>query len=132
MSSIKLTDGEVGTIANALRVSADAFTQNAKVLREGEPHERLAQQFDRQATEARALATRLEEGEAQPDDGISDDRYRERAETLYARAGQLEIDPGADVSRGGDPGAYVQAWVWIAHDDFPSHDPEECETCKAL
>jgi hypothetical protein len=39
--------------------------------------------------------------------------YRELAKTQYHREGEIEIDDNAKVSRGDDPGAYVQAWVWI-------------------
>lgn len=42
--------------------------------------------------------------------------YRAAAKRLKEREGELEIDPGAKVSRAeGDDeqGAYVQAWVWV-------------------
>jgi len=32
-------------------------------------------------------------------------------------AGELEIDPGAVVSKGHDRGAYVMAWLWISDED---------------
>ena len=32
-------------------------------------------------------------------------------------AGELEIDPGAVVSKGDDRGAYVMAWLWISDED---------------
>jgi hypothetical protein len=38
--------------------------------------------------------------------------YRAAAMRHY-RGGELEIDPGAVVSKGDDPGAYVMAWLWI-------------------
>ena len=34
--------------------------------------------------------------------------------------GELEIDPGAVVSKGGDPGAYVMAWLWIDDSELPT------------
>jgi len=46
--------------------------------------------------------------------------------------GDFEVDPGAVVSKGDDPGAYVQAWVWVdgkyAPDDVRNlgREPEEC------
>jgi len=45
---------------------------------------------------------------------ITDEQYREACETRYGRDGDLEIDDGAEVSRGDDSGAYVQAWKWIS------------------
>ena len=39
--------------------------------------------------------------------------YREAAEAQYGSDGEIEIDSGAVVSLGDDPGAYVQAWVWV-------------------
>lgn len=40
--------------------------------------------------------------------------YRSQAAERYEKEGTIEIDDGAPVSEGGDPGAYVQAWVWVA------------------
>lgn len=31
--------------------------------------------------------------------------------------GVLEVDDGALISDGGDPGAYVQAWLWVYYTD---------------
>ncbi len=42
--------------------------------------------------------------------------YRHAARRL-AHSGELEIDPGAVVSKGDDPGAYVMAWLWISDAD---------------
>lgn len=42
-----------------------------------------------------------------------DDKYRAAAWDKYHRDGELEIDDNAKVSKGEDPGAYVQAWVWV-------------------
>jgi hypothetical protein len=43
----------------------------------------------------------------------TDEEYREAARKLYESEGKVEIDDNAVVSRGDDPGAYVQAWVWV-------------------
>jgi len=53
----------------------------------------------------------------------SDDELRAAAKRIYEREGEIEIDPGAPVSRGGDPGAYIQAWVWVYYDDVK--EPEK-------
>lgn len=42
--------------------------------------------------------------------------YRDAAEREHA-SDELEIDQGAPVSPGGDPGAWVQAWVWVSDED---------------
>lgn len=47
----------------------------------------------------------------------SDDAIREAAKSLFEEEGRIEIDEGAEVSHGDDPGAYVQAWVWVYYDD---------------
>ncbi len=44
-------------------------------------------------------------------------KYREAA-SRQARDGELEIDAGAVVSKGDDPGAYVMAWLWIDDDEL--------------
>lgn len=46
-----------------------------------------------------------------------DERYRQAAKRLHESEGALEIDSNAIVSYGDDPGAYVQAWVWVAAED---------------
>jgi hypothetical protein len=40
--------------------------------------------------------------------------YRAAAIRLHHRDGEIEINDNADVSLGDDPGAYVQAWVWVS------------------
>lgn len=46
---------------------------------------------------------------------ITDERIRELAKSQYHREGECEVDDNAQVSlcEGGDPGAYVQAWVYV-------------------
>lgn len=39
------------------------------------------------------------------------------ARALYQNEGEIEIDDNAVISRGDEPGAYVQAWVWVCDDD---------------
>lgn len=48
-----------------------------------------------------------------------DEQFRQAAAEMYEDEGTLEIDANAIVSRGDDPGAYVQAWVWVAYSDIP-------------
>jgi hypothetical protein len=60
------------------------------------------------------------------DDGPTDEEYIKTAEELYGEDGKIEIDDGAIVSRGDDPGAYVQAWVWVYKADVdPKYEEEE-------
>jgi len=48
---------------------------------------------------------------------ITDGQYRAAARKLHQRDGDIEIDDNAKTSRGDDPGAYVQAWVWVYNED---------------
>lgn len=48
---------------------------------------------------------------------MTDTEYRTAARKLYQCEGAIEIDDTAPISRGGDGGAYVQAWVWVRDDD---------------
>jgi hypothetical protein len=50
-------------------------------------------------------------------DEKSDDWYRDRAKELYCVDGEIEVDSNPRISRGNDPGAYVEAWVWVPHDE---------------
>lgn len=56
---------------------------------------------------------RCDHGGKQPTDA----QYRAAAKRMFEREGELEIDTDATVSRGSDPGAYVQAWVWVPRED---------------
>ncbi len=44
-------------------------------------------------------------------------RYREAAKSLHEVEGEVEIDSDAIVSISDDPGAYVQAWVWVSDEE---------------
>jgi hypothetical protein len=50
-------------------------------------------------------------------DAITDEQYRAAARRIHQRDGEVEIDEGATVSRGDDPGCYVAAWVWVYDED---------------
>jgi uncharacterized protein YlaI len=39
--------------------------------------------------------------------------FRSQAAECYEEEGRIEVDDGAMISEGNDPGAYVQAWVWV-------------------
>lgn len=56
---------------------------------------------------------------------MTDAEYRKRARDLYADD-DIAIDDDAVISRGDEPGAYVQAWVWVPDED--ETDPV-CPTC---
>ena len=51
------------------------------------------------------------------------ERYREvvamAREQLELRDGELELDDDAEVSEGGDNGAYVQTWRWVSFAGTP-------------
>ena len=51
--------------------------------------------------------------------------YRDAAKELFHCEGELEIDAAAPVSKGGDEGAYVQAWVWVPDYEIPGMTPSE-------
>lgn len=42
--------------------------------------------------------------------------YQRGAESL-ARDGEIEVDESPVISKGDDPGAYVQAWLWVSDED---------------
>lgn len=48
---------------------------------------------------------------------MTDEELIEKARDMYHRDGEIEIDNNAMTSRGDDPGAYVQAWVWVPFDE---------------
>ncbi len=55
---------------------------------------------------------------------ITDEQYRQAAIGIHTEDGVLEIDSDAKVSRGDDPGAYVQAWVWVYDSDITGEEEE--------
>lgn len=54
-------------------------------------------------------------------------KYRKAAIDTRYEEGELEIDDNSIVSMGGDDGAYVQAWVWIANEEAGVKDAYDCE-----
>lgn len=46
-------------------------------------------------------------------DTVLADIYRRAAKEQHHRDGEIEVDDDAKVSLGDDPGAYVQAWIWV-------------------
>lgn len=49
---------------------------------------------------------------------IPREKYVSFAKSRFHDEGTLEIDDRAMISRShGDPGAYVQAWIWVSDDD---------------
>ncbi len=40
------------------------------------------------------------------------------AREQHHREGEIEVDEEAEVGRGDDCGAYIQAWVWVGFDDL--------------
>jgi hypothetical protein len=43
--------------------------------------------------------------------------YIQRANDLYGREGEIEIDDDAGVSMSADGGAYVQGWLWVPDEE---------------
>jgi hypothetical protein len=61
MTTIELTADELHVITGALRVAGTQYDRDAKDMRFSVPvNERLVEQFDRQASDARQLLERLE------------------------------------------------------------------------
>lgn len=71
------------------------------------------------------LCTKLESQEAEQASEIAQ-RYRNWARRNLTEEGEVEIDPDAVVSMGDDPGAYVEAWLWVddASAGIPTEDVE--------
>lgn len=67
----------------------------------GAPFERIAKELDDAIAEQ---------------EGPEATAYREAAFNR-SKDGELEVDAGAIVSMGDDPGAYVAAWIWIPEGD---------------
>ncbi|MEO1564173.1 MAG: hypothetical protein AAFR98_12115 [Pseudomonadota bacterium] len=60
MQSIQLNDRQVTAIRGALELARDKYVENASTLRQIPNHERLAEQFDRQAKEADDLLEQID------------------------------------------------------------------------
>lgn len=54
--------------------------------------------------------------------------WADKARETYGRDGEIEVDEGAVVSHGEDPGAYVMAWLWVTEDEMGIS--AECEGCS--
>ena len=85
---MRLTERQLGTIVNALRIAAQQYESDARTVRADAPgHRRIAEQFDLQAREAMALADRIEYGDADiADDEATDARSRRHYPSLEGEA----------------------------------------------
>lgn len=95
---VNFTDQELVAVTNALH--------NLRTFN-GEPTEPLIRKIAEMTT---------------PDSG--DDAYRNAIET----DDDLEVDPDAVVSRGGDPGCWVHAWIWVSDEQAGMEEPEDDES----
>lgn len=50
--------------------------------------------------------------------------YVSAARAIHEAEGTLEIDDNAEISEGGNRGAYVQAWVWVYKSAVPEFQKE--------
>ncbi|MDT0618484.1 hypothetical protein RM531_08340 [Salinisphaera sp. P385] len=60
-------------------------------------------------------------GASDPAGGFCEAYYEAAIETArerYQSDGEIEVDEGASISKGDDPGTYVQAWVWVYDKDI--------------
>jgi hypothetical protein len=64
----------------------------------------------------------------EPQPNPLDEMFRAGAKRKYERDGEIEIDEVAVVSCGSDPGAYVQAWVWVSNEEA-GIEPIRCAHC---
>lgn len=85
-----------------------------------EPETRIS---DEHRTAALAAIAAAQAVAAEPPGGTTNAEYIALAREEYQRDGEIEIDDDAVISRGDDPGAYVQAWVWV-------YDPKKPEFCE--
>lgn len=63
---------------------------------------------------------------------VTNEQYVLAAKKLYTSEGEIEVDANAEVSRGDDDGAYVQAWVWVPNSVALHHKVEAgyCVICE--
>lgn len=86
---MRFTGQELGVIVSTLRIAAQQYEADARTVRADAPeHHRIAEQFERQAVEARALADRVEcsEGGEWADDDATDARSTRHYPSLEGEA----------------------------------------------
>lgn len=66
--------------------------------------------------DANGVRIHIEDKVAEHDDPDRQ-KYVKAAQDKIHKDGEVEIDDDADISKGEDPGAYVQAWVWVYAED---------------
>lgn len=65
--------------------------------------------------EATAILARIDENATIAPGDVTNEAYIQAARREHQRDGAIEIDDHAAISRGNEHGAYVAAWVWVAH-----------------
>ncbi|MCP4900088.1 MAG: hypothetical protein GY906_24220 [bacterium] len=69
-----------------------------------------------------SLCTAIDDADADPE---LMKRIREAADARWNCDGEIEIDDDAVVSVSDDPGAYVQAWVWVDASAYGGDEEEK-------
>ncbi|MBX4911454.1 hypothetical protein HJA82_29510 [Rhizobium bangladeshense] len=118
------------TIDTALAYRISAATGAIDHLMDGNQtlNQELIDAHKARKDEAQAIRDRIEKVRADFDPA---DPYRAAAKEQAND--DLEVDDDAVVSPGDDPGAWVQAWIWIRNDEagISEDDEDVCRTCGA-
>lgn len=118
----KFTNEQVDLLESALEKEIRNIGKAIEILEANEMKDSVAPVAARRA-DMTALLTSIKSDRVIDDS----DPYREAAR---GRANDdLEVDQDAVVSPGGDPGAWVQAWIWISDEEAGIEETAECNRC---
>jgi hypothetical protein len=110
---------EFSTVLAALRfwqskIGPDRLPAQASAKRDFEPYFEDGKKFaPLSMEEIDSLCERINVSEDEDAEA-----YRAAAKSMFEDEGTLEIDGNAIVSIGDDPGAYVEAWVWVPQENI--------------
>jgi hypothetical protein len=122
---INLPKEDLDLLWSLLTTSADAERKDAALFWRREDGE-LSKRLNLRADKYVNIANTIQKAQAVDP---SDAAYRAAAQAQADD--ELEVDEDAIVSVGSDPGAFVQAWIWISNEEAGIKDDDEdtCRTC---
>ncbi|MBA8881642.1 hypothetical protein [Phyllobacterium myrsinacearum] len=120
---INFDDKQLEYVKAAMIAFADGNERDAKLFWLEELRD-LRERLEQEAKDYRSIAAKIDESKANFD---PNDPYL--AAAREAANHELEIDEDAAVSPGADPGAWVQAWIWVSNEAAGLDVEDTCRDC---
>ncbi|AGC36139.1 hypothetical protein B7L88_gp149 [Rhizobium phage RHEph10] len=124
---INLDDKQMTGVESALASSISRYREALDTLMNGNQalNASAISDITKAKDELQAILDRFGKARAEFDPA---DPYRAYLQTQADD--EMEVDDDAVVSPGSDPGAFVQAWIWVRNDEAGVQDEDDEDACR--